>query len=214
MKNTHIVVLVKQPQAAKVKTRLIPELGEQKAALLADAMIKHTLKTLLVVLEQNEQIQVNFCVAPDSKSEYWQQFKVHERIDISQQCSGDLGKRMATVARELMLDGSKLILIGSDCPAISADVLLKVHALLQSSDAVIHPASDGGYVLLGLSRYCEAVFTDIPWSTEQVAPRTLAALEQAAFKVKILETMNDIDEAEDLIHLPVHLQTLLDREIG
>jgi glycosyltransferase A (GT-A) superfamily protein (DUF2064 family) len=75
---------------------------------------------------------------------------------------------------------------------------------LGTHDAVLSPASDGGYVALGLRRFEPSVFTDMAWSTEIVARDTVSRLLQAGMSVHQVPALHDIDEPADLQHLPKH----------
>jgi len=203
---TCIIIFAKRPEAGKVKTRLIPALGAKQACELAERMLKHTIGNVLKAMSLQPNLYMQLCIAPDMQDPFWQPFMVNEKVSLSQQVEGDLGVRMATATQEVMAKGQRAILIGSDCPALNSDKFLNIVKDLGQFDALMHPASDGGYVLLGLSRFSSKIFCDIPWSTQDVAALTLRALEQLNFSVKTLEVMHDIDEPEDFQYLPAYLQ--------
>jgi glycosyltransferase A (GT-A) superfamily protein (DUF2064 family) len=92
----------------------------------------------------------------------------------------------------------RVLLIGSDCPELDADRLRTAAAHLETHDAVIHPARDGGYVLLGLTRFDPLLFSDIAWSTGSVAATTIARIRALGWSLHIGETLRDVDEPEDL----------------
>jgi glycosyltransferase A (GT-A) superfamily protein (DUF2064 family) len=98
--------------------------------------------------------------------------------------------------------GQPVLLIGTDCPALDPERLACAAAALDDHDLVINPASDGGYVLMGLARYVAEVFADMPWSTSTVAAETLRRAHRLGLRVCQLETLDDIDEPPDLAHLP------------
>ena len=199
--NTTIIIFAKTPQAGKVKTRLIPALGAEKAAELAVEFIDSMVFKALVALEHEPSLRLQLCISPDSKDPFWQRYSYHSRFCLTQQIAGDLGARMAQATQKAMATGGRVLLIGSDCPALSSEKLMAAVKALQQSDAVMHPAFDGGYVLLGLSQYSPAIFSEIPWSTPQVAALTLKALNEQKMSVSQLETLHDIDEPADLTYL-------------
>ncbi|MDD4881515.1 MAG: DUF2064 domain-containing protein, partial [Gallionellaceae bacterium] len=96
----------------------------------------------------------------------------------------------------------RVLLIGTDCPALSERHLRAAAKTLDDHDAVLHPALDGGYVLLGLRAFHLGLFADIPWSTPAVADLTLARMRDLNWRVRVGETLPDIDEPADLVHLP------------
>ncbi|MFZ0791908.1 MAG: TIGR04282 family arsenosugar biosynthesis glycosyltransferase, partial [Chromatiaceae bacterium] len=118
------------------------------------------------------------------------------------QGDGDLGARMGRAARRVLLGEERVLLIGTDCPALSEGHLRAAAEALDSHDAALHPALDGGYPLLGLRAYHPSLFADIPWSTREVAALTLARLQALKWCVWLGESLPDIDEPADLIHLP------------
>ena len=101
--------------------------------------------------------------------------------------------------------------IGTDCPALSADHLMEVARQLERHDAVLLPASDGGYVLIGLQAPCPSLFTDMAWSTPVVAQETLRRMASLGLKVWKGPVLHDIDEPADLIHLPIALKNVITR---
>lgn len=104
--------------------------------------------------------------------------------------------------RAFAAHGGPLLLIGTDCPALTERHLAAAEAALaQGNDAVFIPAEDGGYVLIGLQRPCPEVFRDIAWSTAHVMAQTRARLLEAGLRWKELETLWDIDRPADLARL-------------
>ena len=88
--------------------------------------------------------------------------------------------------------------VGADCPTLDAGRLRKASMELEAHDAVIHPAFDGGYALLGLRRYHPSLFESIEWSTSTVAAETIARISALGWSLHVGETLLDIDEPEDL----------------
>lgn len=124
------------------------------------------------------------------------------RLETSNQGDGDLGARLARAAqRHLDLDG-RVLLIGADCPGLSAQHLRDAAEALDDHEAALIPARDGGYVLLGLRTFDPSLFTDLPWSTSVVASLTLARIQALGWRVWIGDELVDIDEPADLGHLP------------
>ncbi len=101
------------------------------------------------------------------------------------------------------LDGyQRVVLIGTDAPMLDADVLRAAADALVSHDVVIAPAFDGGYVLVGLSRHACGIFQDIDWSTARVMAQTRERIAALGLTFQELPALHDIDEPEDLVHLP------------
>ena len=96
---------------------------------------------------------------------------------------------------------ARVLLIGSDAPALSAAVLRAAAAALDDADAVLVPALDGGYVLVGLRRPAPALFAGVAWSTGQVMAQTRQRAAMAGLRLAVLPALADIDEPADLLHL-------------
>lgn len=202
MKPCRIVIIAKLPLAGYAKTRLSPALGEEGAARLAGRMLHHTVRTTLAA-----QIgPVELCAAPTSAHPGWKALALPGALDWSDQGEGDLGQRMARAAARTLAQGETLLLIGTDCPALTSDHLRTAAAALGDQHEALIPTFDGGYALLGLAEMTPSVFIDMPWSTADVAHLTLKRLSAAGRRVQIGPTLHDIDEPADLVHLPPALQ--------
>jgi len=201
-RRTRVVVFAKTPKPGVAKTRLIPALGAQGAASLAQKMLSHTLEQALT----GKLGPVELCMSPDPEDQLWSDVPIPGTVERTAQGEGDLGERMArAVERVNTSHGENVILVGTDCPSLSADQLTEAAQMLAQYDAVILPASDGGYVLIGLKEPCPDIFADMPWSTPYVAALTLERLSKLEMRVWQGQTMQDIDEPADLSHLPVSL---------
>lgn len=201
MNSTRIVIFAKAPIPGQVKTRLIPVLGAAGAASLARYMLNRTLDTAQAAVLG----PVELCMSPGADSPEWGRIDLPLGVLSSEQGEGDLGARMARAARRALISSDKVLLIGTDCPALSERHLRAAAKALDDHDTVLHPALDGGYVLLGLRAFHPYLFNDIPWSTRAVANLTLARLRDLDWQVQLGETLPDIDEPTDLAHLPAHL---------
>lgn len=199
MKLVRTVVIAKAPMAGFAKTRLIPALGAQGAAGLARRMLLHTLDTAL-----GAQLgSVELCAAPGPEDTAWHNLGLPSGIGWSAQGEGDLGARMARAAQRSIAGNEAVILIGTDCPAITQQLLQEAAHALTDHDACIVPTFDGGYALLGLKRFDRSLFDAMPWSTEVVAQQTLLRLQELNWQVKIHPLLHDIDEPADLQWLPL-----------
>ncbi len=198
MKPTRILIFAKAPVPGRVKTRLIPALGAEGAAWLAALMLDHA-------LEQARAAgigPVELCMSPEPGGADWLSFILPPDIATSAQGEGDLGERMARAAQRRIDGGEMVLLMGTDCPGLDAERLRKAAACLQSHDAVMYPAEDGGYPLLGLRQFHSGLFADMPWSTDAVAHLTLERMASLGWRVWVGESLRDIDEPGDLAYLP------------
>ena len=179
-----IAIFARWPEPGKAKTRLIPALGEQGAADVYARLLEMT------VHEARESgLPFHLRVTGDDPARFkaW----LGENLDVRDQGDGDLGAKLARVP----VPG---IMIGSDCPGLTAALLREAASVLPNRDAVIGPAQDGGYWLLGLKEPCPELFADMAWSTPEVFPETLRRLEAAGISPHLLPELVDIDTGDDL----------------
>jgi len=200
MSPVRIIVFAKALRAGFAKTRLIPALGAQGAATLARQMLSHTLQEALAA----DIGTVELCVTPSIADAAWNVFELPQGIAISDQGEGDLGARMARSVQRSIEQGESIILIGTDCVAMSAGLLRGASQALRDHDAIIHCTMDGGYALLGLNRFSRFLFSGMPWSTDAVAGITLDRIGQLGWSVHVGQMLRDVDEAQDLKYLPEH----------
>jgi len=146
---------------------------------------------------------VELCMSPAPGAPAWAGVDLPDGIERSDQGAGDVGQRMArAVDRVTTTLGQPVLLMGTDCPALSAQHIAQAAAALAQHDAVIIPVADGGYVLIGLHAPCPEVFTDMAWSTDTVASETLQRMAAQGLKVWTGPLLHDIDEPVDLVHVP------------
>lgn len=195
MTPVRIVIFAKAPVPGRVKTRLIPVLGAAGAAQLAARMLDRALEQALTAAVG----PVELCMSPAPDAPEWAGINLPAGIDVSDQGEGDLGARMARPAQRAVARGEAVLLTGTDCPELSAARLRLAAAELAGHDAVLHPAADGGYPLLGLRAFDASLFEDMPWSTPAVADLTLKRLAALGWKVWVGDTLSDIDEPADLL---------------
>ena len=196
--NARLLIFAKPPVPGQVKTRLIPRLGAQGAARLYEQLIQRTL-TLAV---QAAHCPVQLWCASDSDHPFFRQCAGDFNVTLHQQHGADLGERMHHAFAAVLAHHPYAILIGSDCPTLqAADLRQGFSSLDEGSDAVIAPAMDGGYVLLGLRRPSPALFTDMPWSSGEELGETRRRLQQLGWQWRELASQRDVDRPEDVEEL-------------
>jgi rSAM/selenodomain-associated transferase 1 len=191
--HARIVIFAKAPVPGKVKTRLMPALGAEGAARLAEEMLRRTAADALA----SGVGAVELCADPPPDRPDWLG-RIPLDVIATAQGEGGLGERLARAAQRVLDGGERIVLIGTDCPELDAGRLIAAAAALESHDAVIHPAEDGGYALLGLARFDPSLFDGIAWSTATVAAATIARIEALGWSLHVGETLRDIDEPQDL----------------
>ena len=192
-----ILLFLKYPSPGAVKSRLARDIGNDAACALYRAFVDD----LLAMLDGVEQSSI-ICHYPADAGELMRDW-LGKRRYLPQQ-GRDLGERMENAVREAFADGAtKVVLIGSDIPALTARHLSDAFTSLATHDAALGPAVDGGYYLLGLTRsgFTPALFHDIAWSTPTVLTTTMARLAADGRSVAMLDELRDIDTFRDLAEL-------------
>lgn len=193
-----LIVFAKAPVPGYAKTRLARVLGDEAAARLAARMLA---ETLLRATEAGIG-PVELCCAPDDAHPAFRQAASEHGIHLTLQGNGDLGARMHRALSRSLEKHRCALLIGTDAPGLGPVQLREAARLLDSQPAVFAPAADGGYVLVGLSQPMPDLFDGIAWSTEHVMAQTRARLKRLGFECAELDTLADVDEPEDLEHVP------------
>lgn len=189
-----VLVFAKAPQPGTVKTRLIPMLGAQGAAALHARLVEHTLAT---VCAAHAGVLELHC-APDAADPFFQHCGGKYGLALATQRGGDLGERMHCAFAGALATAARVILIGTDCPALTARHLRQAQlALVDGNDAVFVPAEDGGYALIGLARNDARLFENIPWGSAQVMAQTRERLRSLHWRWHELDTLWDVDRPAD-----------------
>ena len=189
-----IAVFAKAPVPGEVKTRLAATLGADGAARLHERLVERALATALGA----RLGPVTLWCSPDESHAFFRERARRDGVALRRQEGADLGERMH---RAFLAANGALILIGSDCPALTPRDLHAAAAALGTHDAVFIPAEDGGYVLVGLARPAARLFDDVPWSTAGVMARTREQLAAAGMRWRELGELWDVDRPEDYARL-------------
>jgi len=193
----HIAVFARAPIPGQTKTRLIPCLGEAGAAQLQQAFILRTLQTA----QAAGLGPVSLWCAPDGDHAFFQQCRSKFGITLYPQCEGGLGERMAD-AFEMLCPQGPVLLIGTDCPALTPDHLREAaQTLLKGDEAIFLPSEDGGYVLVGLRHSQPELFKGINWGSAEVMAATREHLRQTGLSWREPVVLWDVDEPSDLERL-------------
>jgi rSAM/selenodomain-associated transferase 1 len=196
-----ILVFAKAPVAGEVKTRLAAHIGKQAAVVLYEQLLRDTLgmavRTALAPVEMH--------VASRACHPVFMSLADRQPVEVRLQKGADLGQRMCNAIQAALRTADFVLLIGTDCPAMSADYLRQACRQLDAGSAVVlGPAEDGGYVLIGARSCDERLFTDIPWSSDRVLQLTRARLQSLKLPYTELDTLWDLDRLEDLRRWRTH----------
>ncbi len=183
-----LIVIAKEPLAGRAKTRLIPDLGEAGAAAVARASLADTLWAVA------ETPAARRILALDGSTGDW---LPDAGFEIVPQREGDLGDRLAGAFEDS--GAAPALLIGMDTPQVNAGLLgAAIEALCaEDTDAVLGPASDGGYWAIGLRRSDPGVFADVPMSEESTGEVQRERLRSMGLRWTELEQLRDVDDLDD-----------------
>lgn len=188
-----LAIFAKAPIAGYAKTRLIPSLGPEGAAELQAYLFQRTMQTALASLLR----PITLWCAPDCDHPIFQSAMQENGFSTHVQAGNDLGERMFG-AFELLTRRSPTLLIGTDCPILSADHLMRcAAALVGGADAAFIPAEDGGYALIGLRQPVWRLFESMPWGTGDVMRLTRTRLREENLSVFETDQLWDIDTPAD-----------------
>lgn len=189
-----LLIFCKAPIAGQVKTRLQPELTSIQAAAAHRQLTRLTLDRAF----QRPLCAVQLYCAPDTNHSFFEQCANDYPLLLSTQRGADLGERMLNAFRDALSQYRHALLIGCDCPSLTVDDLQQALTVLQNGqDAVIAPAEDGGYVLIGLNAPQPVLFEDMVWGNEKVMEETRLRARHASISLHELARQWDVDTAED-----------------
>lgn len=189
MADNALIIFTRNPELGKCKTRLANSIGDEEALKIYKDLLQHTANVSKKVNAKrfvfySENIQQN---------DIWDNSYFKKKL----QKGNDLGERMENAFQTLFSKGfKKVIIVGSDLLDLTENIIENAYLKLDVNDAVIGPAEDGGYYLLGMKTRSKKVFKNKDWGTETVYKNT----EKDFFgkSLYVLETLNDIDYLEDL----------------
>ncbi|HEX2255350.1 MAG TPA: TIGR04282 family arsenosugar biosynthesis glycosyltransferase [Afifellaceae bacterium] len=188
-----IAAFAKAPVPGYAKTRLAPLLGAEGAAALQAELIARAIDTALAA----RLGPVSLWCAPDNSHPLFARLAAAHGVQLFDQQGPDLGARMAAAFAALTPD-RPLLLIGTDCPALTPDHLREcATGLVSGDDAVFLPAEDGGYVLVGLKEPRPDIFGGIAWGSARVMEETRARLRAAGLSWSEPAVLWDLDEPAD-----------------
>lgn len=195
--NCHLIVFAKAPVPGTVKTRLAPALNQEMAALLHVALVERTLNTA----RDSGVASMELCCAPDTRHSFFSTCAEDFGASLSPQGEGNLGDRMLAALARALKTHRAAIIVGADCPALTGQHIAEAATMLATHDAVLTPADDGGYVLIGATRTDPRMFEDIEWGGDHVLARQRQNFSVLGYRWHEMPTLWDVDRPEDLLRL-------------
>lgn len=202
-----VIIFTRYPEPGNVKTRLVPCLGSEGAAGLHRQLTEHIMRHVLPLRQMRHvRMSVHYTGCSRAQMKNWLALPV----TLEKQVGKDVGLRMAAALKEACARGARrTVLIGTDCPAMNADLLAGALDTLLRYDVVLGPTFDGGYYLIGLTRNLprekiDRFFQDISWGTSAVFSQTVRKMTREGIPYATLQTLHDIDRPEDLEYFHYH----------
>lgn len=195
---TAVIVFARAPSPGAVKTRLIAVLGAEGAAALHARLTEQALETARATAIG----QIELHGTPGIDDPFLRSCARRFAAALAAQTGADLGARMHAAFESVLSRHTRALLVGSDCPALTARHLREAdQALRGGADAVFVPCEDGGYALVGLRRVEPLLFQGIQWGGESVMAETRDRLRSLGWRWRELETLWDVDRPEDFARL-------------
>ncbi len=190
MSKNALIIFVRKPELGKVKTRLAKSLGDEKALEIYIDLLQHT-HAISVNLECDKYL---FYSDGIEYNDIWES-NIYNK---NEQEGENLGDRMLLAFHKVFQLGYRsIVIIGSDCPGLSSEIINESFERLTNNDIVIGPSIDGGYYLLGMKKLIPELFKNKKWSTDFVLADTIKDTVSLKLQCSFLPELTDIDTEED-----------------
>jgi uncharacterized protein len=195
-RKARLIIFYRNPELGQVKNRLAVTIGEERALAIYLLMAAHARSIALSTPVDKVVYYSRFIDTEDN----WLNTDFQKGLQYGE----DLGEKMKHAFEESFSAGYESVcIIGTDCFELTRDILVRAFESLMRQDAVIGPAADGGYYLLGMNRMIPALFDNKKWSTSSVCNDTILDLKHHRYSYHLLPILNDVDNESDL---PLHLR--------
>ena len=189
-----ILVFSKAPVVGQVNTRLVPYITAEQAACLHEELTRDRLRMCTTA----HLCDVQLWCSPDTSHPFFSDCSQRYGVRLQTQTGNNLGERISAALQTMLDRYKKIIIIGTDAPALDIDTIDAVVDQLEHSDIVLVPAEDGGYVLLGASKHHQDLLVDVQWGTQSVLASTVRNIERLGLSYSLLGECWDVDRPEDL----------------
>ena len=186
-----LIIFSKNPEPGLVKTRLASSIGDEKALEVYEKLRHHTAFIAEKAAVNRTACYSHFLPAED--------IFTTDHFNAQLQVGEDLGERMLNAIKRGFDEGFRhIVLIGTDCYELSTAILDSAFSALEHADAVVGPARDGGFYLIGLNKPIPELFLKREWSTKEVLSVTIKVLQRLSLSYELLPELSDIDTFDDL----------------
>ena len=188
-----LVIFVKAPLVGDVKTRLIPVLSLSQAAELYQCFARDIVRSMKRIKEASVKIAYQpHARIPDPS---W----VGGSLPYFKQEGQSMGERLSKAfLSAFQARAQRVIIIGCDSPTLPVAYVRQAFKMLEGCDVVLGPATDGGFYLVGMSKFCPGLFDQIVWSSEEVFDKTLFNVRHYSYSLRTLPAYFDVDTPEEL----------------
>lgn len=194
MSTTALIIFVRNPVLGKVKSRIAQTLGAEKTLRIYEKLLEHT-HSITEDINVDKYVFYSDVIDHD---DLWEKEIYHKEL----QNGLDIGERMKNAFKFLFDKGyGEIVIIGSDCYELTEEIILVAIKELQNNDAVIGPATDGGYYLLGMNILIPQLFENKTWSSSQVYLQTVDEIWSLNYSLHELNMLSDVDEEKDITFL-------------
>lgn len=187
-----LCIFARAPVYGRVMTRLAADIGREGAAVAHHELVEDTLTRLAPMEGITIELWLDDPAHPGGRA--WAR---RWSLPLRRQQGDDLGGRMHAALSRCLAQGSRGVVVGTDCPSVDAAYVRRALAALDDHDVVLGPAADGGYGLVGVRRAVPEMFHGISWGTATVLKESLSAASAAGASVALLEEIWDVDTAAD-----------------
>ena len=186
----YLIIFIKNPEMGHVKTRLAAGVGDEKALEVYLKLLEITREAAL----QTDCIRHVF-YSKEIENDDWDDDQFNKHVQVGE----SLGERMQSAFETVLaLGAKKAVIIGSDCPLLSSEIIDNSFKILEEKDVAIGPATDGGYYLLGMKKSLPFLFENKKWSTDSVFRNTINDLDANELYYGLTRELSDLDTLEDL----------------
>lgn len=191
MLNKTLKIFIKNPEIGKVKTRLAASVGDEQALSIYQKLLNYT-KEVALKVDATKEVWYSQWI---DEEDLWGDEFFAKKIQVG----NELGDRMKQAFQEAFSkdEHAHVILIGSDCAELETDHIKNAFEELKKVDIVIGPAKDGGYYLIGMSKFTPEIFDGINWSTSLVFDQTIEKVNELDASYSLLKSLNDVDTIKD-----------------
>jgi rSAM/selenodomain-associated transferase 1 len=202
--DTALVIMAKQPEGEKTKTRLCPPLQPEQAAAFYEAMLLDSMQLVTIL----DGCDLAVAITPAGAAAYFKRITPPGAL-LLPVSGADIGACLAQALGALLGRGyRKVFALNADGPSLPLEYLEQAKRLLDEYDLVIGPAQDGGYYLIGMKELHPELFRGIAWSSERVCSQTLERAQQLALQAALTPEWYDVDTAQDMLRLQNELARL------